>query len=224
MTVHKSIDLPKTEIDTNSKNPPNRAEKDLIVIFGPPAVGKMTVGRALEKLTGYRLFHNHMSIDLALNFFGYEDDAYRSMVEGIREVVFKQFLNGSGKGLIFTFVWDLEDDYGFNYFDCLAELGYRVHLVELKATISALVVRNRSEKRLAEKPTKVNVVASEKNLMDWMSSKKLNTNWNDALHKRFEKYIYINNTHMAPEATAATIMDRFDFEAVKEMQDVFQTR
>jgi hypothetical protein len=60
--------------------------------------------------------------------------------------------------------------------------------------------------------------------MDWMSSKKLNTNWNDALHKRFEKYIYINNTHMAPEATAATIMDRFDFETVKEMHDVFQSR
>lgn len=222
--MHKSIGLPDTELNINPKNHLNRTDKDLIVIFGPPAVGKMTVGRALEKLTGYRLFHNHMSIDLALNFFGYEDEAYRSMVEGIREVVFKQFLNGNGKGLIFTFVWDLEDDYGFNYFDCLAELGYRVHLVELKATISALVVRNRSEKRLAEKPTKVNVVASEKNLMDWMSSKKLNTNWNDALHKRFEKYIYINNTHMAPEATAATIMDRFGFKVADEIQSVFQSR
>ncbi|NQZ08382.1 MAG: AAA family ATPase [Algicola sp.] len=217
VTVRKSIDVSDTGLHINPTDQPNRVEKDLVVIFGPPAVGKMTVGRALEKITGYRLFHNHMSIDLALNFFGYEDEAYRPMVEGIREVVFKQFLNGNGKGLIFTFVWDLEDDYGFNYFDCLAELGYRVHLVELKATISALVVRNRSEKRLAEKPTKVNVVASEKNLMDWMSSKKLNTNWNDALHKRFEKYLYINNTHMAPEATAATIMDKFDFEVVDEI-------
>jgi adenylate kinase family enzyme len=30
----------------------------LVVIFGPPAVGKMTVGHELTKLTGYKLFHN----------------------------------------------------------------------------------------------------------------------------------------------------------------------
>jgi hypothetical protein len=32
----------------------------LAIIFGPPAVGKMTVGLELERLTGFRLFHNHM--------------------------------------------------------------------------------------------------------------------------------------------------------------------
>lgn len=192
--------------------------KDLIIIFGPPAVGKMTVGRALEKMTGYKLFHNHMSIDLALNFFDYEDDTYRTLVEGIRELVFKEFLKGSDKGLIFTFVWDLEDEYGFNYVDCLKELGYKVHLVELKATISALKVRNKSEKRLAEKPSKLNVVASEKNLIEWTSNKKLNTNWSDALHERFEKYLYINNTHLTPELTASTIVDKFDFEDINKLQ------
>jgi hypothetical protein len=193
-------------------------KKDLIIIFGPPAVGKMTVGRALEKITGYKLFHNHMSIDLALNFFEYDDDGYGSLVEGIRELVFKQFLKGSDKGLIFTFVWDLEDDYGFNYVDCLKELGYRVHLVELKASISALVVRNKSEKRLAEKPSKLNVVASEKNLIEWTSNKKLNTTWSDDLHERFDNYLCINNTHLAPEKTASTIVDKFDFEEVNKIQ------
>jgi broad-specificity NMP kinase len=192
--------------------------KDLIIIFGPPAVGKMTVGRALEKITGYKLFHNHMSIDLALNFFDYEDDSYRPLVEGIRELVFKSFLKGDDKGLIFTFVWDLADEYGFNYIDCLKELGYRVHLVELKASISALVVRNKSEKRLAEKPTKANVVDSEKNLIEWTSSKKLNTNWNDALHERYDKYMYINNTHLSPEHTASYIVDQFDFDEVNKVQ------
>ena len=40
-----------------------------VVIFGPPAVGKMTVGQELAKLTGLKLFHNHMTIELVLNFF-----------------------------------------------------------------------------------------------------------------------------------------------------------
>lgn len=35
----------------------------LVVIFGPPAVGKMTVGHEPAKLTGFKLFHNHMSVE-----------------------------------------------------------------------------------------------------------------------------------------------------------------
>ncbi|MCC3359301.1 AAA family ATPase, partial [Bacillus sp. REN16] len=40
-------------------------------IFGPQAVGKMTVGQELAKITELKLFHNHMTIDLVSNFFDY---------------------------------------------------------------------------------------------------------------------------------------------------------
>ena len=40
-----------------------------IVIFGPPAVGKMAVGKEIQEATGIRLFHNHMAIEPVLNFF-----------------------------------------------------------------------------------------------------------------------------------------------------------
>ena len=36
---------------------------------GPPAVGKMAVGLELSALTGFKLFHNHASIDAALSVF-----------------------------------------------------------------------------------------------------------------------------------------------------------
>lgn len=36
----------------------------LVIIFGPQAVGKMTVGHALEDITDLKLFHNHMTIEL----------------------------------------------------------------------------------------------------------------------------------------------------------------
>ena len=42
-----------------------------ILIFGPQAVGKMTVGQELEKLTDLKTFHNHMTIDLVSSFFDY---------------------------------------------------------------------------------------------------------------------------------------------------------
>ncbi|AJH17331.1 Uncharacterized protein BWINRA5_03282 [Bacillus mycoides] len=42
-----------------------------ILIFGPQAVGKMTVGHELEKITDLKLFHNHMTIDFVSSFFDY---------------------------------------------------------------------------------------------------------------------------------------------------------
>jgi hypothetical protein len=52
----------------------------LVVIFGPPAVGKMTVGYELARLTGLRLFHKHMTIDLVLNFFEFGDERFLRLV------------------------------------------------------------------------------------------------------------------------------------------------
>ena len=43
--------------------------KTLVIILGPHAVGKMTVGQELAKITGLRLFHNHMSIELSRKLF-----------------------------------------------------------------------------------------------------------------------------------------------------------
>lgn len=41
----------------------------LVIILGPHAVGKMTVGQELAAITGLKLFHNHMTIELVRNFF-----------------------------------------------------------------------------------------------------------------------------------------------------------
>ena len=35
----------------------------LVLLFGDCAVGKMTVGQELAKITDLRLFHNHMTIE-----------------------------------------------------------------------------------------------------------------------------------------------------------------
>jgi tRNA uridine 5-carbamoylmethylation protein Kti12 len=41
----------------------------LIFIYGPPAVGKLTVAEELVKLHDYRLFHNHLTLDLVRNIY-----------------------------------------------------------------------------------------------------------------------------------------------------------
>lgn len=42
----------------------------LLLLFGNSAVGKMTVGQELAKITPLKLFHNHMMIEPVLEIFG----------------------------------------------------------------------------------------------------------------------------------------------------------
>lgn len=55
----------------------------LVLIIGDAAVGKMTVGQELMKITDLRLFHNHMAIEPVLDIFGYfNGDAIRAIRGG----------------------------------------------------------------------------------------------------------------------------------------------
>ena len=42
---------------------------NLVFIYGPPAVGKLTVAKELSLITGYPLFHNHLTRDLVHELF-----------------------------------------------------------------------------------------------------------------------------------------------------------
>jgi hypothetical protein len=48
-----------------------RTSADLVALFGPPAVGKTAVGRELAKLTGFMLYHGHMTMDVISEFFAF---------------------------------------------------------------------------------------------------------------------------------------------------------
>src|SRR5687767_2880578 len=80
-----------------------------IVIFGPPAVGKMTVGHAISQMTGLKLFHNHMTIELVLNFFPFGDPQFHRLVSEFRRRVLEEVAMSDLPGLIFTYVWSLDD-------------------------------------------------------------------------------------------------------------------
>jgi hypothetical protein len=77
----------------------------MVMLVGPPAVGKMTVGHELAIRTGLRLFHNHHTIDLVLRFFEFGSPPFQRLVGEFRRRIFDEVAASALPGLIFTYVW-----------------------------------------------------------------------------------------------------------------------
>lgn len=84
----------------------------LVLLTGPQAVGKMTVGQELEKITKLKLFHNHMTIDLVSKFFDYSTQVGRRLVIDFRMKILEEVAKSDLEGVVFTCVmaYDLKED------------------------------------------------------------------------------------------------------------------
>lgn len=80
----------------------------LIFIYGAPGTGKLTVSKELVKITGYTLFHNHLTVDLAHSLFPFGTKEYSDFVQKIRLDIFEAVARSNMKGMIFTFVYGVE--------------------------------------------------------------------------------------------------------------------
>ena len=75
----------------------------LVFIYGLPAAGKLTVAQELAVMTGYKLFHNHLAVDLLLSVFEFGSEPFVEMREEIWLRVFDWAGRSGLEGLIFTF-------------------------------------------------------------------------------------------------------------------------
>ena len=141
-----------------------------VFVFGPPAVGKMTVGRELASLTGYKLLHNHAPIEPLLEIFEFDSPSFGRLVNQFRLGVIEEALASDLPGLVFTMVWglDLPGDRALvsSYVDLVEAAGGRVSFVELYAGLGERLERNRTELRLAEKRSKRDLDFSHGNVID----------------------------------------------------------
>lgn len=182
-----------------------------VIIFGPHAVGKMTVGQELMRLTGLKLFHNHMTIELVNPFFEFGTQEGSRLVTLFRQEIFEAMAKSDQKGMIFTYMWALDRQEDWDYVKSVTGLfenhGAEIYYVELAADRDVRLVRNKTENRLLNKPTKRDLAASEQRFIRTEEKYRLNSLPGEI---PFENYIRIDNTDLAPEAAAEMIQRRFN--------------
>lgn len=112
---------------------------DLIVLYGPPASGKLTVGRELARLSGYALFHNHLVVDTVSAVFEFGTDAFIRLREEVWLRVFEEAAQAN-KSLIFTFAPERTVRPSFipEAVRRIETHGGRVRFVELRCTEAEL--------------------------------------------------------------------------------------
>lgn len=180
----------------------------LVFIIGDAAVGKMTVGQELMKITDLRLFHNHMTIEPVIEIFGYYDG---KTISEIREVIFRNFAASDDYGMIFTYMWafDIQDDW--DYIEHVKEIfrpyDTEFYYVELTAPQAIRLQRNSTENRLNHKASKRDISLSNQRLIN-----------DDKNHRcvsyegeiTFDNYLRIDNSDIGPEEAAKMIKEAFD--------------
>lgn len=182
----------------------------LIIIFGPQAVGKMTVGQELEKITDLKLFHNHMTIELVNPFFDYGTSEGNRLVNLFREEIFKAMATSDQAGLIFTFIWAFDCEGDWKYINRVADIfrsqGGEVCFVELESDLDERIKRNTTENRLKHKPSKRNIDWSGDELKKTAEKHRLNSHEGEI---KEENYVRINNTEMSAEEVAKVVKREF---------------
>lgn len=124
-----------------------------VIIYGPPAVGKLTVARALAKQTGFRVFHNHLTLDAVHEAAPFGSPQFWAVVHEFRERIVSLAAKEKVKGLIYTGCYNFRsDDRVMRRMIRAAErYGAKAFLVHLTADKAAIEQRVRQASRKMHK-------------------------------------------------------------------------
>ena len=187
-----------------------RNSMKFIIITGPQAVGKMTVGQELVKITNLKLLHNHMTIEVLTKKIEYSRDSFRKLNEEFRIKIFEEFAKSDEEGIIFTTTWDFDDeeewDRIYKYIQIFKVNNAEIYIVELETNLEERLKRNKMENRLLNKPSKRNLEWSEKDLLKSVEKYRFNSKENEI---KEENYLRIDNTNLNANVVAEMIKNRF---------------
>jgi hypothetical protein len=112
----------------------------LIFLYGLPATGKLSVAQELAAMTGYKLFHNHLTVDMLRSVFDFGSPGFVALREEIWLSVFEQASLSQLPALIFTFAPEptVQSSFLQNTLNIIARGGGEVEFVELVCPLGEL--------------------------------------------------------------------------------------
>jgi hypothetical protein len=192
---------------------------ELVIVFGPPAVGKMTVGHELCKLTGFKLLHNHMTVEPVKDIFDFGTPPFTRLVGEFRRRIIEEAAESDVRGLVLTFVWGLDlapDTEAIrSQIDIVESRGGRARLVELYADRDERLRRNVTEFRRSQKRSLRDTEFSQGILLELDEKYVMNTGngsrtrAHDLLEER--GHLRIDNTDLPAAEVAAMIASAFGY-------------
>jgi len=185
-----------------------------VLIVGPQAVGKMTVGQALAARTGLKLFHNHETIEMVRPLLPLDNNGW-TLIQELRESVFRYFARSGQEGMIYTGLWYFDQPWDHLYYKGILDLWreecpeVEIYIVELEACLEERLRRNGTENRLAHKPSKRDIAWSQGDVRKSTEEHRLNSEPGEITMVEETNYLRIDNTRVSAEDAAGMICERF---------------
>lgn len=173
---------------------------NIIFLYGPPGVGKLTVAKELVKITEYKLFHNHLTVDLVHSVFDFKTEPFIELRDKIWMSVFAKVKEEQISGLVFTFAPEESVPANFipNLIDLVEDEQNKIYFVKLTCDVKELKKRIVDPSRLLfHKGT------STDNLEKHYAREHLIPN---EVHKRTYT---IDTTSLSPTEAASMIVDHY---------------
>lgn len=105
----------------------------VIILYGLPGVGKLTIAKEFGRAHGYRVFHNHLVFDTVEALFSFGSPAFVELRERLWLELMCRAVHERVGNIIFTIARDRSVDASFliRLHQALSELGAEVHCVEV---------------------------------------------------------------------------------------------
>jgi len=108
---------------------------NIIILLGPPGVGKLTVANELTKLRKIALFDNHQVIDMVEPIVTREYKGFGRLVYDTQLKVIEAAAEYGEQDIVFTFAFSIDETAGIELLRSIEKIGEnysaRIHLIYL---------------------------------------------------------------------------------------------
>ncbi len=180
----------------------------LIIIHGPPAAGKLTVANALSLRTGFKVFHNHLSIDCTTPVFEFGAPGFWDLNVKIRCNVIAEAAR-RGINVIHTFCYGyvIDDEYFRQLASAATDNGGEVHVVMMNSRdeIRKQRIGDQSRVRMRKLTDPASIVRQREE--DILFS----------IHPDFaDTTLVVDTSDISPDESATRIIEHFGLKEIEE--------